>query len=87
MILTRLDETTLQKIALSTGGTYVRSVTGNLDLEEIYYKGIKKTLEEQELKGSRIKRWQERFQLFAVLAFIMLVWDSLLGDTKKVKQE
>jgi len=32
MVLSRLDETTLQKIALTTGGSYVRSVTGDVDL-------------------------------------------------------
>ena len=33
MVLSRLDETALQKVALNTGGSYVRSVTGDVDLE------------------------------------------------------
>ncbi|MBI5788970.1 MAG: VWA domain-containing protein [Candidatus Schekmanbacteria bacterium] len=86
MIITRLDEATLQKIALLTGGSYVRSVTGNMDLDQIYFKGIKKTLEEKELKGTRIKRRHERFYLFALLAFVLLVWEALLPETKKVKK-
>ncbi len=86
LILTKLDEVTLQKIALMSGGSYVRSVTGNMDLETIYYKGIKRTLEDQELKGSRVKRWHERFQLFALIAFALLVWEGFLSETKKVKK-
>nr|MBC8282908.1 VWA domain-containing protein [Nitrospinota bacterium] len=36
VILTKLDETTLQQISLQTGGSYVRSVTGDIDLKTIY---------------------------------------------------
>ena len=45
MILSKLDEPTLQKLALTTGGRYVRSVTGDVDLEQIYAQGIKVILE------------------------------------------
>ena len=36
VILSKLDETTLQQIALETGGSYVRSVTGDIDFNTIY---------------------------------------------------
>jgi Ca-activated chloride channel family protein len=85
LILTKLDETTLQRIALKTSGSYVRSVTGNLDLEEIYQKGIKERVEEKELKSTRRKRWEERFQWFAVLAFVLVVWEALTSEKKRVK--
>ena len=62
IILSRLDETTLQKIALNTSGRYVRSVTGDVDLEQIYSQGIKATLEDQELGSKRRQRWEERYQ-------------------------
>ena len=32
VILTKIDEPTLQKVALETGGSYVRSVSGDMDL-------------------------------------------------------
>jgi len=44
--LSKLDETALQKIALVTGGRYVRSVTGDVDLEAVYQQGIKASLED-----------------------------------------
>ena len=49
MVLSRLDESTLQRIALTPAGRYVRSVTGDVDLEQIYSQGIKAVLEDQEL--------------------------------------
>jgi Ca-activated chloride channel family protein len=61
MILTKIDEEVLQKIALTTGGSYVRSVTGDLDLEKIY-QDIHKSVEEKELKSGKQKRFEERFQ-------------------------
>lgn len=85
LILTKLDETALQKIALTTGGSYVRSVTGNLDLEEIYQKGIKERLEQKELKSTRRKRWEERYQWFALLAFILVAGESLLSERRRVR--
>ncbi len=85
LILSKLNEITLQKIALQTGGSYVRSVTGNLDLEEIYQKGIKQRIEQKELKSTRRKRWEERFQWFALIAFVLVIGESLLSEKKRVK--
>ncbi len=84
LILTRLDEATLQKIALKTGGSYVRSVTGNLDLEEIYQRGIKQRMEQKDLKSARRKRWEERFQWFAFIAFILIVVEALFSEKKRI---
>jgi Ca-activated chloride channel family protein len=84
LILTKLDEVTLQKIALQTGGSYVRSITGNLDLEEIYQKGIKERIEQKELKSARRKRWEERFQWLALVAFVLIVGESLFSDKKRI---
>ncbi len=80
IILSRLDEAALQRIALTTGGRYVRSVTGDVDLEQIYAQGIKAQLEDQELGSSRRQRWQERFQWLLVLALSALMLEPLIGD-------
>ena len=68
VILSKLDEITLQKIALATGGSYVRSVTGDIDLKTIYKDQIQKHIEKKELKSERRKIWQERFQWFIFVA-------------------
>jgi Ca-activated chloride channel family protein len=80
IILSKLDETTLQKIALSTGGSYVRSVTGDVDLEQIYTQGIKATLEDQELASKRRQRWEERFQWILAVALLSLMLEPLISE-------
>ncbi|MCY3927890.1 MAG: VWA domain-containing protein [Acidobacteria bacterium] len=80
IILSRLDEAALQRIALTTGGRYVRSVTGDVDLEQIYAQGIKAQLEDQELGSSRRQRWQERFQWLLVIALAALMLEPLISD-------
>lgn len=74
IVLTRLDETILQKIALETGGAYVRSVTGDLDLNKIYLENIKPKIEKKALKSQRRKLWTERFQwsIFLALACVLI---------------
>ena len=80
MILSKLDETTLQKIALTTGGRYVRSVTGDMDLEEIYLQGIKATLETQELGSRRRQHWEHRFQWALLFALLLLMGEPFISE-------
>ncbi len=82
IILSKLDEPTLQKIALNTGGAYVRSVTGDVDLEQIYSQGIKATLEDEELGSKRRQRWEERFQWILALALIALMLEPLISERR-----
>jgi Ca-activated chloride channel family protein len=83
VVHSKLDEVTLQKIALSTGGAYVRSVTGDLDLEKIYKEEIHK-MEGKELKSTRRKRWEERFQWFIFMALLALVAEPFVSERKRV---
>ena len=80
IILSKLDEPTLQQIALTTGGSYVRSVTGDVDLEKIYLQGIKATLEDQELGSQRQRRWEERFQWLLAAALLALMIEPLIPE-------
>ena len=86
VILSKLDETTLQQIALETGGSYVRSVTGDIDLNTIYKDQIKKNIEKKELKSERRKIWQERFQWFIFIALIFLVAETCLSEKRPLKK-
>ena len=58
----------------------MRSVTGDLDLEQIYVDGIKATLEEREIEAHRRQRWEDRFQWLLGLALAALMIDGLLAD-------
>jgi Ca-activated chloride channel homolog len=86
VILSKLDEITLQKIALETGGSYVRSVTGDIDLKTIYKDQIKKHIEKKELKLERRKIWQERFQWFIFIGLIFLVLEAYWDERKSLKR-
>jgi Ca-activated chloride channel family protein len=83
MVLSRLDESTLQRIALATGGRYVRSVTGDVDLEQIYSQGIKAVLEDQELESQRRQRWEDRFQWLLAVALIALMVEPLIAERRR----
>jgi len=80
IVLTRLDETILKKIALETGGAYVRSVTGDLDLDKIYLENIKPKIAKKTLKSQRRKIWTERFQWMIFLALICLMIEFLIRE-------
>jgi len=82
MVLSRLDEKALQKMAIETGGSYVRSVTGDMDLDQIYRTDIRGGVEQKELRSTRKKRWEERFQWFIALGLAMLLLEFLLREHK-----
>jgi Ca-activated chloride channel family protein len=80
MILSKLDEQGLQQIASLTGGSYVRSVAGDLDLDILYFEGIKSHTRAQELKSGKIKVYEERFTLFVLAAFMLLLIEGFIDD-------
>ncbi len=80
VVVSRLNETILQKMALETGGSYVRSVTGDMDLNKIYRTDIKEKVDKKELKTSRKKLWQSRFQWFILLALLCLSLERVIRE-------
>ncbi|SMF25105.1 vWA domain-containing protein [Pseudobacteriovorax antillogorgiicola] len=75
MVLSRLDEGTLEEIARITEGRYVRSTTGDLDLDIIYSQHIRKDLKPGNIGETREKVWHESFWIFAVAAMFILIFD------------
>ena len=86
VILTKLDEDTLQKIALETGGSYVRSITGDLDLERIYG-DIRESVEEKDLQSGKRKRFEERYQGFLLLAFLLLFFEPFISEGRRGRRK
>jgi Ca-activated chloride channel homolog len=72
VVKTHLDEETLKKIALETGGAYTRATPGSTDVEQIYAHVAK--MGKKELGSLRTKRFEERFQwpLAAALVFFVV---------------
>lgn len=83
MVTTKLEDKILQDMALATGGVYVRSITGDLDLAKIYYEEIHKKMEKRELESSRHKRWEERFQWPLIVAVALLFAEALIGERRR----
>lgn len=80
LVLSKLDEATLQRVAEISGGSYVRSVTGDVDLERIYVEGIKGALEDEDLGATRQRRSKDRFQWLVALAALALAIEAVVGE-------
>jgi len=85
VVLTKLDQLTLEKIALTTGGKYYQSVTGETKLEAIY-KEISK-MEKKELASMKFSQYEDRFQYLILVAIIFLVVEVLLSERVKKARE
>lgn len=82
MILSRLDEKGLKDLASMSGGTYARAVAGDLDLDILYFDGIKSRTEAKILKSGKIKVYEERFSLFVLAAIFLLLLEGLVMERK-----
>ena len=82
MVLSRMDEESLRQIAAETGGTYVRSVAGDLDLDVLYFDGIRSRTTAQTLKSGKIRIEEERFFLFLLPALLLLLIEGFLAERR-----
>ena len=80
LVLSKLDEKTLKDIASVSGGVYVRSIQGDLDLDRIYFDGIRKRTEAGVLKSGKIRVFEERFYLFLFAAMVLLLLEGFLSE-------
>lgn len=85
LILSKLEEEGLRKIASLSGGTYVRSVAGDLDLDILYFEGIKSKTEAQTLKSGKIKVYEERFTIFVLAAVLFLFLEGLIVARRAIR--
>ncbi len=77
MVLSRLDEAQLTRIASATGGDVVRSTSGDYDLERIYA-GIKARVAARELGSRRRVHGKDRYRVLVSLAAAGLMLESIL---------
>ena len=83
LVQTRREADTLQRIALKTGGKYVEGKSsGELELDEVYSSvgEFEKTL--QESKTYTI--YEDRFPWFLLVAALLLGWEMLATDRRRV---
>lgn len=82
LVMSKLNEESLQKLALVTGGGYVRSTALAQDLNEIYNLGIKSILENQQLAKEEKKLPNYQFQIFLILATLFFMFEVLTTHKK-----
>ena len=81
VVTTRLNESVLEEIALETGGLYYRATTNEVEVDEIGQ--ALRTLSQGELGSELRTRYEERFQIPLIVAWLALVVETVLGDRRR----
>lgn len=81
LVKSRLNEALLQKVALATGGSYVRARAAEFGLDVLYNERISK-MEKREIESKNRKRYYERFQIPLALALILLALEPFISERK-----
>ncbi|MEP9411843.1 MAG: VWA domain-containing protein [Candidatus Brocadia sp.] len=82
VVKSRLDEITLNKIALETGGLYTPAYGTKWGLEMLYKDNIAK-IEDSTYKTQRVKRYVNRYQIPLFIAIVLIILESFLPDRRK----
>jgi Ca-activated chloride channel homolog len=82
IVVTKLDEVSLEKIAATGGGKYFRGTNAQDELEEIY-KTIN-ALQKKEFGVKQFTDYEDRFQYFIGAGILLLLLELLLSE-KRVK--
>lgn len=85
VVMTKLDEITLEKVALETGGKYYRATPGEMELKKIYDDILK--MEKKTLQSKEFEQYEERFQSVLGFAVFCLTLELLISDRRKIKRE
>jgi Ca-activated chloride channel family protein len=80
VVLTKLDEVTLEKIATLGNGKYFRASSTQDELDAIY-KDIN-ALQKREFGTKQFTDYDDQFQYFIATAFILLLFEVLLSDKR-----
>jgi Ca-activated chloride channel family protein len=81
VIVTKLDEVTLQKVALITGGKYYRATAGEMELDKVYDEINK--MEKKELEGKLLMQFEDRFQYPLFLAILFIVLEYFISEKRR----
>jgi Ca-activated chloride channel family protein len=81
VVKSRLDEALLQKIALATGGSYLRSTATEFGLDLLYRERLSK-IEKRDFQSKMNKAYNERFQIPLGIALILLILEMFITDKR-----
>lgn len=80
IVLTKLDEATLQQIALTSNGSYRRATSGGNEIDDIFKE--LSTLQKTELGSLQVTGFEDQFQYPLALAILLLVLENLLSERR-----
>ena len=79
-VWSKLDADTLRKMVnVTPGGQYLNVATGTIDLGQVYLDLVVQA-EKKQLEAKTIQRYEEKFQIFLVLAFALLCVEVILSE-------
>lgn len=82
-IWSKLDADTLRKMVNATpGGKYFNVSTGTIDLGSVYMQVVA-SAEQKALASETIKRYEEKFQIFLAIGFVLLCIEMVISERKK----
>jgi len=81
VVVSKLDEETLQQISQATGGGYFRSSTGILEVEKVY-RAVSQ-LEERQTGTGWVIEYDPRYQVPVFVAVILLMLNMILSEGRK----
>ena len=82
-VVTKLNEPMLKEIATSGNGTYVRASNANAGLGTIMEEIDK--MEKKEFGSKSFKDYEDRFQIFLIIAFILIVIEYFISNRRTSK--
>ncbi len=82
VVKTRLDEATLQEIALATGGSYVKATNTEFGLDAIYEEKLS-DMEKRVIENKMVKKYYERFQIPLFLALLLLCIEPFIQERRE----
>ena len=85
VVTSKLDELTLEKIALQTGGKYYRASGSESELSKIYDEISK--MEKKELASLKFSQYEDQFQYLLIFAIVLIAIEFFISERKKVKAE
>ncbi len=84
VIVTKLDDITLQKISLATGGKFYHATAGEIELDRIFDEIS--AMEKKELEGTLVTRYDDRYQWPLLAAMLLIVGEFFLPERKRPKR-
>jgi len=81
-VWSRLDADTLRRmVSVTPGGRYLNVATGAVDFGDVYAKLIAGA-EQTELGSTRYRRYEEKYQIFLAIAFLLLAGEAAMKERR-----